>query len=110
VALWNPEWGHQEWSPTNISKFRKFIDINLNGTDQNDKTKLEFAQLKIREINATNDTIRGVHFSFGDSTKFWVLFHSLEILKTERAERFIMNADNIWFFYASPEYFSYKPK
>jgi hypothetical protein len=50
---------------------RNYIDIKLNGNKKDDKIKLEFFQLKIREMMKENDTINGLHLLFVDSVKYW---------------------------------------
>ena len=77
---------------------RDYIDINITGNNYNDKIKLEFAQIRIREILSENNTTSGIHFLFGDSTQYGKFLEVLNILLIERAKNYIPGNNDLWFF------------
>ena len=46
-----------------------FTNIYLTNADNNNKIKLDSSRLEIRNLVATNDTIKGVHFIFNNNSK-----------------------------------------
>jgi hypothetical protein len=50
---------------------RHYVDIILTGNEKTDRAKLDFAQVKIRETLAANDSINGLHFHFSGSSRYW---------------------------------------
>jgi hypothetical protein len=81
---------------------REFIEINLTSDNRGNKIKLDFAQLAIRELISTKDTVKGVHFSFDDHAKFWTLIRALDILEIENAHICVAKTNNIWVFNLKP--------
>lgn len=71
-------------------------DINLTGNDINDKEKLDFARLQIRDLVKSNDSLKGVHFHFGINAKYWTFIRSIEMCKFEKAEVYIPYKNDIW--------------
>lgn len=57
-------------------------------------------RVRIHKIAQERDTLNGVHFSFGDGAKFGLLIRTLDILRQERAQRYIIDSGEIWFFEA----------
>lgn len=82
---------------------RQFVEIHLTGNDIEDKIKLDFAQLEVRQIVAKNDTIKGVHFHFGDHSKYWTLVRALDICFIEKAGTFVPNGNDLWMFRFIPK-------
>lgn len=77
---------------------RNYVDIIFDGDNTDNRIKLNFAQVRIREIIAENDSINGVRFHFTNSSEWWTFVESLNILHKEQAERFVPLDDDIWFF------------
>ncbi len=77
---------------------RSYVDIVFDGNNKNNQAKLDFAQIRIREIIAEKDSINGVRFHFTNSSEWWTFVASLNILHKEWAERFFPLDDDIWFF------------
>ena len=82
--------------PYKIHPSRTFVDINLTGSDDEDKIKLDFAQLEIRELIKSYDTIKGVHFHFNNQTKYKSLVRAINICEVENAEQYITKGNDIW--------------
>jgi hypothetical protein len=75
---------------------RIYIDINLTGDTEEDNIKLDFAQLEIRSMKATHDTIKGVRFHFNNEAKYSSFVRAINICKIENADRYIADGNNIW--------------
>jgi hypothetical protein len=84
---------------SNFPPKRKYIDINLNGNTRSDIIQLDFARVMIREILATNDTIDGVHFRFGDSSQYWTFVKAVDILRIEYASTYMPMDNDLWFYH-----------
>ncbi|WP_143011323.1 hypothetical protein [Chitinophaga filiformis] len=80
------------------TRLRNYQEIHFTGEKKTDDIKLAFARIRINEIIKQRDTLQGIHFSFGDSSKFTNLIQTLDILYQERAERYIIDNGEIWFF------------
>ena len=80
------------------TELRNYQEIHFTGERKTDAIKLNFARVRVQEIIQQKDTLNGVHFSFGDSAKFSNLIQALDILQQERAERYIIDNGEIWFF------------
>jgi hypothetical protein len=77
---------------------RNYLDITLNGNETEDKIKLDFFRLRIREMISTKDTRNGVHLIFGDSTKYGTFVESFNICKKEGLLRYAPYDNNLWTF------------
>jgi hypothetical protein len=77
-----------------------YQEIHITGEKDKDDIKLDFARVRIHKIVQERDTLNGVHFSFGDGAKFGLLIRTLDILRQERAQRYIIDSGEIWFFEA----------
>ncbi len=86
---------------------RKYTEINLTGDKMKDQQNLEFAQVKIKILASTNDTINGVHFHFSRFSKFSTLIRALEICKIEKVKFYVPRDNDIWIFNYTPHL---KPK
>ena len=82
---------------------RNYIDINLTGNNQNDKIKLDFAQIRIREIVSQNDSANGLHFKFGDSSQYWTFVKAVDILRFEKAKTYMPLDNDLWFYHFPPD-------
>jgi hypothetical protein len=49
---------------------RQYLEITLTGNIDSDEVRLQFGELRVREIYANKDTINGVNFHFGDKSKY----------------------------------------
>ncbi len=79
------------------TRLRNYQEIHITGEKKKDDIKFEFARIRINEILKQQDTLHGIHFSFGDSSKYANLIKALDILHQERAERYIIDNGEIWF-------------
>ena len=77
---------------------RNYLDIKLNGCAVEDKIKLDFLRLQIREIKETNDTKNGVHLVFVDSVKYGTYVAAINMLKKEEVAKFALYNNNMWYF------------
>ncbi len=82
---------------------RSYLDIVFTGEKHDDKIKLEFAQLRIREILITGDTLNGLHFFFGNSSSYGTFVETIDKLRLEGAETYMPVDNNLWFFHLQPE-------
>ncbi len=110
VTWWNEEMNHtKRYADLNITPEigdeiyevhpkREFIEINLTSNNNENKIKLDFAQLAIRDLISTKDIVKGVHFSFDDHAKFWTLVCALDICEIENADICVAKTNNIWVF------------
>jgi hypothetical protein len=77
---------------------RNYVDIDFTGNFQNDKIKLEFAQLQIREMILRNDTTNGVHFKFFENSHYGTFVKAIDILRFEDAKTFMPLDNDLWFY------------
>ena len=77
---------------------RDYTIIDLTGDNQTDKIKLQFAQIRIRELLATYDTLKGVHFLFGDRSNYGSFIKAIDICRVERAKTYMPYKNNVWFY------------
>jgi hypothetical protein len=82
---------------------RNYIDIGLTGDNNADKVKLDFAQVRLREITTQQDSINGIHFSFGDSAQYWTFVKAVDMCYAEKVKNFIPSGNNLWALYIPPE-------
>lgn len=99
IAVWSPEW--QQALPKKFQhKFppeRKYLHINLDGKNEaDDKIRLDFARLQIREMLKSRDTIGGVDFHFGNKAKYWTFVNALDICQTENILAYAPYKDDIY--------------
>jgi hypothetical protein len=82
---------------------RDYLTFELTGDTKTDKIKLDYARLRIREIEQTEDQIHGVNFHFGDSAKYGSLVKALDILFSENALTSIHAERDIWYIGPHPQ-------
>ncbi|HSC53755.1 MAG TPA: hypothetical protein VLC98_09050 [Phnomibacter sp.] len=82
---------------------RNYTDIDFTGNEKSDKIKLDYAQIKIREILSANDSVNGVHFKFSDSSKYWAFVKSIDVLRTEGAKTYMPLDNDLWFYHFPPD-------
>ena len=76
---------------------RDYTEISFNGNESNDKIKLAFSQVCIKEIVSDNDTLRGLRFQFSDSSTFGTFFSLLTIIRENGARYYLPMDDVLWF-------------
>lgn len=77
---------------------RDYRIIELTGHKETDKTKLNSAQIKIRELLAASDTSKGVHFIFGKESEYWSFIKAVDICRVEMAETYMPYENNLWLY------------
>ncbi|HEY0261552.1 MAG TPA: hypothetical protein VGB95_00895 [Chitinophagales bacterium] len=73
-----------------------YIDISILGNDSIDKVKLDYAQLQIRELIKSEDTLTGIHFYFNGTARYWTFVRAIDILNEERTKVYIPYGNDIW--------------
>lgn len=100
INWWAEEWGKfsmEEYS-FKIYPKRNFIDINITSNNLENKIKLDFARLEIRNLISTQDTTKGVHFHFDEQSKYWTFIRAIDICKIEKANVFVAKENDLWIF------------
>ena len=82
---------------------RNYIDITFTGNETDDRIKLDFAQIKVREILSANDPANGLHFHFGDNSRYWTFVKAIDILKTAGAKTYMPLDNDLWFYHFPPD-------
>ena len=77
---------------------RDYTDIVFTGNEKSDKTKLDFAQIKIREMLSIDDTTNGLHFQFSDNSQYGTFVKSIDILRIEGAKTYMPLDKDLWFY------------
>jgi hypothetical protein len=101
VAVWSPDWAkglpskYQDEYPLD----KKYLAINLDGDNANNKNRLDFARLEMRRIITSEDTTSGVDFHFDKKAQYWTFVAALDILQTENAEIYSAYKDDIHTWY-----------
>lgn len=101
LATWSPDWA-KGLPPKYRGEYpldRKYLAINLDGDNADDKIRLDFARLEIRRIITSEDTTSGVDFHFGKKAQYWTFITALDILQTEKAPVYSPYKDDVhmWF-------------
>jgi hypothetical protein len=82
---------------------RNYIEIELKDSPEENKIKLDYAQIRIREILAANDGKNEVHFKLSDSTSYGDFVKAIDILQYEGAKRYMAYENDIWFLHEPPD-------
>lgn len=82
---------------------RSYEDINITGQRNADQVKQAYAQIRVREILHQDDFVRGIHYHFGDSSNYGAFIKAIDILSTEKAQLYVIEGNNIWFYHAPPD-------
>jgi hypothetical protein len=77
--------------------------ITLDGDDDNDRVKLEYARLTLRQIIAEKDTAKGVYFKFASTSKYGAFVRAITFCKLEKADFFITLKNDIQAYCRKPE-------
>jgi hypothetical protein len=82
---------------------RNYINIDLTGNEKEDRTKLDFVQLQMRDLLKNKDTIAGIHLVLGNQSKYWALIETLNICLKEKAKTYVLVGNEFWFFNYYPK-------
>jgi hypothetical protein len=82
---------------------RKYVEIDLTESFEDNEIKLSYAQLRVREILVANDGVNGVHFKLSYSTPYGTFIRAIDILRTEGAKRYMAYDNDIWFLHEPPD-------
>ncbi len=88
--------------PIGVNEIRNYKEVILNGNEKEDFNNLEIGRSLTRNLLNSKDTINGIHITISDHAKFWTFISILDILKEEKAERFVWEKNNFWIFYKKP--------
>lgn len=106
LNMWTPE-QTKNWRKYgydyDIHPNRNFTNIYLTGNDKEDRTKLDFVQLQLRDLVNSKDTISGVHIVLGNESKYWTLIEIINISMKEKVRRFVYEGNDFWFFNYFPK-------
>ncbi|MBB2146885.1 hypothetical protein GM921_15380 [Pedobacter sp. LMG 31464] len=78
--------------------FRSYTDIEFSGDNNNDKSKLQYAQFEIERIINSKDTLKGIHFKFTEKAKYWNFVKAIEISHIENINS-RLDRNDLWLFY-----------
>ncbi|HET6225261.1 MAG TPA: hypothetical protein VFF27_03215 [Bacteroidia bacterium] len=82
---------------------RKFTEILITDNDEENATKFDLAQRKIKQLVAIRDTTVGVHFHFENNAKYKSFIRALDICKIEKANIFFPHENDLWIFHYVPQ-------
>lgn len=102
------------WSPTFYPKsaelhpkpqlpLRNYTDIELTGENSTDKVKLDYAQVRLREMMSRQDSLSGIHFSFGDRSQYWTFVKAVNMCYAEGVKSFVPYENHLWAVYTPQE-------
>ena len=77
---------------------RLYFDISFTGNNIDDKIKLDFARIQIKDYVLQKDYKNGIHFKFGDSCEYWTYVKTVDALKSGGAKTFMSFDNDLWFF------------
>jgi hypothetical protein len=105
IIVWNKNWTEKfpNLFSGNYPPKRNYQDIYLTGDDKTDNIKLAFSELRVREIIQQNDGANGVHYYFGEATTYASFIKVLDILRTEKAKKYMIYDNDIWLLHDPPE-------
>ena len=82
---------------------RNYMSINFTGDKMDDRIKLAFSQIRIREILSMNDSTSGLQFHFGDNSQYETFVKAIDILRIENAQFYVPLEKDIWFYHIPPD-------
>lgn len=106
LNAWTPEmskYAREAGYDYNIHPQRNYLNIYLTGNEKEDRIKLDFVQLQLRDLVKSKDTISGVHIVLGNNSKYWTLIEIINISMKEKARRFTYVGNDFWFFNYFPK-------
>jgi hypothetical protein len=66
-------------TPVIIFPKRKFTSIELTGNENHDKRVLKIAEMQMKKMQVTHDTLNGVRFVFGNKSKYESFIKALDL-------------------------------
>ncbi len=90
---------NKELLPNKDHPNREYTEIHLKGNDKEDKIKLDFAQLEIRDLKQTHSLKKGVHVYFDDTAKYWTFVRIFNICAIEKMNYFVPHKNNVWIYF-----------
>lgn len=81
---------------------RNFLEIMLTGNEYSDKIKLDFAQVMMKEIEANQDTVRGIHYKFGPTSNYKSFVRIISDSELLNQPYYLFNGHELWSFYFRP--------
>jgi len=75
---------------------RDYLEINLTGNDQEDKSKFDHAQSELRKLVYDSSGTKGVRFHFGEKAKYKTFISALNILSAENVRTYAPKDNDIW--------------
>lgn len=100
VRYWSPIPGYP--SPSHFLDGnhppRAYDDILLNGDEVHDASEMKRAREGVSALNESKDTLRGVHFQFGEKAKYASLVEALDICYSSHPYYFTASSNSIWIF------------
>jgi hypothetical protein len=93
--IYNEEW--EKKAKRRIEE-RKYTGINLNGNKEENKIKVDFARIEIRDLIARNDTVNGIHLHFNNEIKYCDLVYALDLCNNEIVSSYWFSQNDIWLF------------
>lgn len=75
---------------------KRYFIVNLTGNNKIDKLKLENANILIKKIILSKDSIQGVKFNLRKS-EYWTFIKILDILRINNAELYNLYNNELWF-------------
>lgn len=77
---------------------RTYTLIELTGNHEIDLAKLKYAQIRIKEILISNDTINGLHFKFNSKSEYGMFVKIIDLLRLEGAKSYMLLDYSLWFY------------
>jgi hypothetical protein len=105
ISLWNEDWdklSNNRLKMKDVKYKWKYTNIELNDNQLDNQKKLDFAQIRIREIVKVNDTLNGVHFIFNNNSTYGNFVSAINICKIENARIYWIYKDEMWVFNYCP--------
>jgi len=106
LVTYNKRWDNS--TPFKVHPKRNFTQINLTENDAENRVKLLYVALQVRDLRQSNDTINGIHFHLNNTAKYSAFIKALEIARykggvTEDSlyktyKTYVANGNDIWVF------------
>jgi hypothetical protein len=101
IQWWNLDvsQSNKELLPNKDHPNREYTKIHLTGNDKQDKIKLDFVQLEIRDLKQTHSLKKGIHVFFDDTAKYWTFVKIFNICAIEKMNYFVPNNNSVWIYF-----------
>lgn len=97
------------WSPDMVKLFpedyryfptdRKYINITLDGNDDQNRGKLTFARSEVTRMLHSKDTVNGVNIHFTDKSKYWAYVNAWDICLSKGVQNYRVYHDDFRIIY-----------